>query len=1268
LAVAYEPPGPPALDGIDLAAFVPRLAHDWVREAGEQVHRALDASMVFVDVSGFTALSERLAKFGRVGAEEITGLVEQVFTHLLAIAYGRHGSLIKFGGDALLILFTGDAHMTRAVESADGMRRALRDLGELESLAGKVRLGMSVGVHAGQFDFFLVGSSHRELVVTGPTASRLVELEGAAGPGEILLSPEVAARLPAAALGEQRAGGRLLRPDALTSTDGAPLRRWPAAPEAVQGFLPTAVRKHVLAGGAGAEHRQAAVAFIAFSGTDALLTEAGAEHCADTVDRLVRAAQDSADAHDIALLGSDIAADGRKLILAAGAPIAHADDADRILRAARSIVATPLDLEVRAGVTGGSLFAGVVGPPYRLTYTVMGDTVNLAARLAYKAAPGEVLATRSLTGATRARFEVIDVPPFQVKGKRDPIIAVTVGAAGRARIEKRPRLPLVGRDEELQILTSELERSAGGGRVVEIVGPAGIGKSRLVAEVRERFGELRMYHATCDAYEASTPYFPFRQLLRFLLGAEDEATPDIIRQRVVAAAPQLAPWVPLIGSVVDVEMPPTPEVEALDPRFLPDRLRTSVGEVLRALLPPRAILRIEDVHWMDEASRALLDHVLTRLVPQTGWLAIVTSRQGELGEVGQVRLDLEPLDTTAAEALAHAAVERGFLSFEGAKDLAEKAGGNPLFLQELLTLRPGPGDDVPDTVERLIAARLDQLAPADRELLRHAALLGNRIDLPLLRSVTGWPLEAGSLSPLGQFLRRESEDTYVFEHDLFREVAYAGLPYRRRRELHDLVGRVTEARFSGRTEEAAETLALHYYRAGRHDKAWQYNRIAAQRAADRFAHAAAARFLRWALDSSRRAENVDDVEVARTWRELGDVLELIGSYGGADEAYAHARRRAPAGWRPELWYRSGIIRERQGRYSQALRWYTRAEKGLSDGADVEEPALLARVKLRHAEVRIRQGREREAARAVEHLLPVITALQDRDLLARAHFVLGWALRTAPEADGHRRQSLALYEEIGDLTGLSNVVLDLGIAAYYRGDWSAAVSYYERAQQLRTRIGDAVQAAISTGNLGEIRSDQGLLDAAVVLFDRALGVFRAAGFAIGVGVSTSNLGRARARGGRLEEAGALLADARRIFTQIQAASFEAETIARQAEHALFRGDPEQAVDFARDAGKRLRAAGTSPVLGFSERVRGVALGLLGRVDDAAATIREARGHAVAADALYDIALADAALAWLLQDRDVTTADAHRQAAQRVLDRLEVTLDPLYLVLGPATHPG
>lgn len=370
----------------ELAPFVSRLVLEWAAETPEARYRRVDGTLVFTDLSGFTAMSERLSRLGKLGAEELTVHLDATFSEMLRVAYHRGGSLLKFGGDALLVFFWGDDHARRGVAAAQEMRAKLREVGKIMTEAGKFRLRMSVGVHSGEFDLFLVGGSHRELVITGEAATTPVEMEGAADANQILLSAETAALLPPSCLGEPKgdSGARLLRAKPRVGD-----RRWesPVPTDGVDPtpFVPYVLRDRLSDPQRDAEHRQVTVTFIHFVGVAAVIAESGPEEAARRIEALVSFAQERFDEAGIAFLNIDIYDDGGKIFAQAGAPIAHENDDERMLRAVRAIADEDFGLTVRIGVNRGYVFVGEIGTEYGRTYTAMGDAVNTAARVMMKA-------------------------------------------------------------------------------------------------------------------------------------------------------------------------------------------------------------------------------------------------------------------------------------------------------------------------------------------------------------------------------------------------------------------------------------------------------------------------------------------------------------------------------------------------------------------------------------------------------------------------------------------------------------------------------------------------------------------------------------------------------------------------------------------------------------------------------------------------------------------------------------------------------------------
>jgi class 3 adenylate cyclase len=294
------------------APYVPRLLAEWDLDAPDTLWRTIDSTCCFVDISGFTALSERLARRGRIGAEELTEILNHVFSRMLAVAYEKGGSLLKFGGDALLLVFTRGEHAVLGAEAAVAMRAALREARTLATSVGRINLRMSVGLHSGDLLIFRVGDVHHELIVSGPVATITTEMEHAADAGEILISQEMASLLPKSFVGEAKDPGVLLRGRRVVEGGPGPEPMRSVPDDAAAASVPRLLHRRLTDPTAESEHRVATVGFVKYVGVDHLLAERGPGGAANAIDAVVRAVQAEADAEGVTFLASDIDANGGK--------------------------------------------------------------------------------------------------------------------------------------------------------------------------------------------------------------------------------------------------------------------------------------------------------------------------------------------------------------------------------------------------------------------------------------------------------------------------------------------------------------------------------------------------------------------------------------------------------------------------------------------------------------------------------------------------------------------------------------------------------------------------------------------------------------------------------------------------------------------------------------------------------------------------------------------------------------------------------------------
>jgi tetratricopeptide (TPR) repeat protein len=498
-------------------------------------------------------------------------------------------------------------------------------------------------------------------------------------------------------------------------------------------------------------------------------------------------------------------------------------------------------------------------------------------------------------------------------------------------------------------------------------------------------------------------------------------------------------------------------------------------------------------------------------------------------------------------------------------------------------------------------------------------------------------------------------DELAFRHDVYVDTAYAGLSYRRRRELH---ARAAEALLQRQAEGMPVdhgVLALHFQHGGRHAEAWNAARLAGESARAAYASAEACDAYALALEAGREA-GVSGDELAVVAEALGDVGELAGRYQLAADAYrdAAAERRDDPVASARLMRKRGVLREREGRYGDALRWYGRALTALhgvlDDAAESERVAL----ELAYAGVRHRQGRYHDSVRHAQRAAAAAEARGDQLSLGHALYLIDNAHTNLgdPAAGELAARAVEIFEAAGDDANLGNALTNLGVAAYYAGRWDEALALYRRSREAKTRAGDVVRAATGSNNEAEILLEQGHLDQAEALLREALRIWAAAGYQVGVALATENLGRVAARAGRLEEAAALLGDAHGRFEAIGARAFVVDVDARRAELLLLSGDHTAARTLARRTRERLAAeGGVQALLAVLLRVEGLALLDEGRAQEARATLEESAVVAGELRARYELGLSLAALAAAGRAAGVEDVEAAKESA-RILSGLGV----------------
>ena len=671
------------------------------------------------------------------------------------------------------------------------------------------------------------------------------------------------------------------------------------------------------------ERKQITVLFADVKGSMELLGDRDAEGVRKILDPILTLMMDAV--HHYQGTVNQVMGDGIMALF--GAPLAHEDHAVRACYTAlrmQDVVrrysdelrrAQGVEMQIRVGLNSGDVVVRSIGSDLRMDYTAVGQTTNLAARMEQLAAPGSIRLTTATLHLAEGFVQVTPLGPVPIKGLREPVeVFELVGAgAARTRLEVAARRGLtrfVGRNAELEQLRRAQELAAHGhGQVAAVVGEAGVGKSRLIYEFTHshRLQGWLILESASVSYGKSTSYLPVIDLLKGYFKIQDRDDLREIRERITGKLltldESLKGTLPALLTLLDVPVDDS-AWQALDPGQRRQRTLDAVRRLLLREAREQALLLIlEDLHWIDGETQALLDSLVDSL-GSARLLLLVNYRPeyqhgwGSKTHYSQMRLDALPAES-AGELLD--ALLGDDLGLAPLKQLLVRRG-NPFFLEETVrTLvetnalagergryqltQPVHAIQIPATVQSILAARIDRLAAEDKRLLQVASVVGKDVPWVLLAAIADLPDDAlrRALESLqsAEFLYETGlypDLEYSFKHALTHEVTYGGLLQERRRELHARIVDAIEALHRDRLGEETERLAYHAVRGELWEKAVHYFRRAGLKAASRSAPQDARAWFEQALGALEAlSENQSTLEQAFEIRlEMRPVLAQFG--------------------------------------------------------------------------------------------------------------------------------------------------------------------------------------------------------------------------------------------------------------------------------------------------------------------------------------------------------------------------------------------------------
>ncbi len=920
-----------------LSSYVPKTLLHKIRDASVELEQAFEdtyqGALLFADISGFTPLTEQFAQAGPAGAEKLASFLNDYFGRLIDLVEGHGGDVVKFAGDALIAIWT-DQSTGESLDrlAAAACQCALQGQSAVRGYrAEQVALSMRMSVGAGEIIFVQLGGRHGrwETVVQGDALRQAGAAEAAAQPGQVNVSAPTWRLISDRFEGIEVDDGnvQILQASDPMRIRSAPKVSLPVQMQAqLQGYVPPIILSRLSAGQSDwlAELRHVTILFLHLPHFEHLGS-------LDSNNRLIQRAQDIVVHYEGSINKLNIDDKGISLLVVFGLPPhAHEDDPLRGILAAQAFenMLAREQVEFGIGITSGLAFCGAVGNSRRREYTIMGDVVNLAARLMLASKNG-TLCDEPTYEATESDIKYEILEPIQVKGKQRPIAIFRPQAGKRLPKLLRRSARMVGRKQEMSLIRARLQRflEAGETGVIIIEGEAGIGKSRLTASLitEAEAAGITVLAGSGDAIEKLSPYHAWRPIFRSIFLPESGSDSTFSETSILRALSdqKFVQFAPLLNDVVPLELSDNPYTAQMVGEVRAENTRSVLIHVLgHASRSARTLIVLEDGHWLDSASWAMLQAVAQRL--PSVFLVLVIRPLGEsppaefrqlMQHPGLVHI---PLTTMPAEDILTLISQRlGVRDLPGpvADLILTKAQGNPFFSEELAiamcetgiieiqdgrVLAPEPEDlaimDLPNTVQGAITSRIDRLGTKEQLTLKVASVIGRIFPYITLREVHPIvedrphlmifleKLAALDITPLET---PEPELAYIFKHIITQEVVYNLLLFAQRRQLHRRVAVWMESYFASELPVHYPILAHHWKNAENAVRAIDYLEKAGDQALNRFANEEAIRFFREMaalLDQAGVELPAKTFRMARAYSRMGQAHYGLGQLEDFDRS------------------------------------------------------------------------------------------------------------------------------------------------------------------------------------------------------------------------------------------------------------------------------------------------------------------------------------------------------------------------------------------------
>jgi predicted ATPase/class 3 adenylate cyclase len=1260
--------------------YIPTYIQDRFLEGN--THGVIEAYTMFIDLSGFTSLTDNLMQLGNEGADKLSRILNHIFEPLVQLVYEEGGFIPYFAGDAFTAIFP--LHGPRRVQAEHVLKTAALLANGYESrIPGTngmddIQTGIKIGISRGEVEWGIVGNKSKAFYFRGEPIDACAECQSKADQQQIVVDQTVSVDLSDEKLEkiEENYYRFLFKETAskelVESTDYPKIRR-----EIARYFLPG----ELLEFGQANEFRPVVSVFINFDELP--------DH--QSLDEFSTVVLDFVDVYSGYFKEIDFGDKGGVMVVFFGAPVSFENNTFRALEFSTELRSAIKQKEwkdsprIRIGVTSGKAFTGVIGGRERCQYSAVGNYVNLAARLMVNADWDDILVDGEVKKEKQFKFRhkgdvtykgfANSVPTYKLMGHRsNAVIFVN---------------RLVGRQEELNLLIRFSQPLFSGefAGVAFIFGEAGIGKSRLAFELKKK---LEKQHAikwfTCQSDQILRKSFnPFTYFLKNFFDQSPENSQETNRRNFERRyGDSLEEFMqiesPLANDYVS-EFTRTMTIlaglvgihynhslwEKLDAKGRYQNTLSAISNLLllQAQVNPM-VIELEDAHWFDEDSRHLIIELLKR-ARSLPILFLITSRYNEEGEKEM----LVPTEWLQSQRIAYEEVDLNFFNLRSLRTFAEEklggaihsdflemlqrtTNGNPFYLDQLieyfaesdfLTYSDGKwlikdkNISLSNSINAILTARIDRLSALVKETVKAAAVIGREFEVPVLNEVMQkqevYIRENGNM---GMVLRNQihnaervqiwqaiNELRYIFKHSLLREAVYDMQLRTRLRELHRDIAEAIEKLYSENLEERFVDLAFHYEQADIRPKTIDYLEKSADYAKRNFQNQNAIRYYKKLMDYLDE-ENLE--ERTKTLLKLGRVQELIGDWKLCENTYRQALDLAKQTNDVVLRGRTnnslGHFLMLKGDYDEAGEKLKIAAEYFEEGKD---KIGAAKVSANLGNLYFRQGRYEEAKTCFIDSIDLANALGESISVAETAANLGLTYMNLGfyiEGIECQRTQLEYCRDAGDKQGMAILYTNLGIVYYEKGDYTSALECYEKGLDFARELGDKLLMAIATGSMGSVFQHRGDFGKAKDLFFQDLKICEELGDKQGIAIAYGLIGELYSVTGDFDEAITYLHKTLKISRELGYQKGIAKAINTLGDVANFLGQYAQSIAYYEEAVGIARKIDNKLVLGYSQVEKVIPLLKIGKIEEAEKAGEEARQVAQAIrnrDLLFHTRLVD-----------------------------------------------